>query len=339
MPQIHGPASSAAPPRATIIASSTLPSPSTEVLAPRNAAIPPRMSNAPIAKRVRESGVPRLARFHRPSPRAQRTAKPMAASTTGHAKLPSNQNPASQSRASTPTMTNPMPTARRASEAGCGAEEARLHPWAPRAARGARPARRPRDRSPRQARMLTSTPPHDVRPHAEVMADAAGNARDPAVAAAALEAGSPFTGVDLGHAGMFPHASGHNDGGQPREPTGPAQGPIRDFPNRNRPPRDRPSAHDNRTADRSPRPPAPWRRPRPRRRRERPRRLLQRRSAADPHRLRWPDGVQRARPGALSAQLVVHPDRYGRPIGRPAHLRRHEVPRLGLWSPGWSSSP
>ena len=45
---------------------------------------------------------------------------------------------------------------------------------------------------------------HDVRPHAEVLADAAGHARNPAVAAAALEAGSPFTGVDLGHAGMFP---------------------------------------------------------------------------------------------------------------------------------------
>ena len=71
-----------------------------------------------------------------------------------------------------------------------------------------------------------------------------------------------------------------------------------------------------------PRPPAPWRRPRHRRRRERPRRLLQRRPAADPHRLRRPDGVQRARPGTLSARLVVHPDRYRRPIGRPAHPRR-----------------
>ena len=52
--------------------------------------------------------------------------------------------------------------------------------------------------------------PHDVRPHAEVLADAAGHARNPAVAAAALEAGSPFAGVDLGHAGMFPHASGRS---------------------------------------------------------------------------------------------------------------------------------
>ena len=41
MPQIHGPASSAAPPRATIIASSTLPRPSTDVLAARKTAIPP----------------------------------------------------------------------------------------------------------------------------------------------------------------------------------------------------------------------------------------------------------------------------------------------------------
>ena len=72
---------------------------------------------------------------------------------------------------------------------------------------------------------------HDVRPHAEVMADAAGHARNPAVAAAALEAGSPFAGVDLGHAGMFPYALGRPRWGTTPRTRGGTQGPIGDFPN------------------------------------------------------------------------------------------------------------
>ena len=46
--------------------------------------------------------------------------------------------------------------------------------------------------------------PHDARLHAKVVADPTGDAGDPSVAAAALEAGSPLTGVDLGHGRMFP---------------------------------------------------------------------------------------------------------------------------------------
>ena len=93
--------------------------------------------------------------------------------------------------------------------------------------------------------------------------------------------GEPVRGHRPGpcrHVPTGPRAA--HDGGQPRERAVGTQGPIGDFPNGARPRPGRSSAHDDRTANRPPRPPAPRRRPRHRRRRERPRRLLQRRPAA-----------------------------------------------------------
>ena len=207
MPQIHGPASSAAPPSATIIASSTLPRPSIDVRAPRKTAIPARISTAPIANRVADNGVPRVSRFHRPrspSPRAQRTAKPMAPSTTGHARFPWNQRPASQRSARIPTMTRPIadgPARRRQPDPA----RRRLDPVSQGLERGEQPGQDVDDEPEAGGEGADDErDPHDARLHAEVVADAAGHAGDPSVAAAALEAGSPLTGVDLGHGRMFP---------------------------------------------------------------------------------------------------------------------------------------
>ncbi len=85
--------------------------------------MPARMSTEPIATRGSDtsplttdsSGVPRLDSVQRPRPssvlRAQRMAKPMAASTTGQPRSPPNQKPEIQRRTIKPAMTSPIPSA------------------------------------------------------------------------------------------------------------------------------------------------------------------------------------------------------------------------------------
>ena len=249
----------------------------------------------------------------------------MAASTTGQARLPSNHSPASQRSASSPAMTRPMPSARR----GVGIAIRRI---ARLDAIGLRFERREEpgqdvddDAEARGEREHDERDAHGVGLHAEVMTDAAGDAADPSVAAAALEAGSAFARVDLGHArhvptGPRPPTMGEN----PENAAGRLRVRCGISPMVSRLRRPIIVRMTTRTANRPPRASAPWRRPRHRRRRERHRRLLQRRPAADPHRLRRPDGVQRARPAPLPGSLAVHPDRHRRPVDRPAPLRRRD---------------
>ena len=118
---IHGPASSTRPPTVTITASTTLVAASNEVVTASRMPMPPRIRTAPMATRTGDTrpdstastGVPKLAKSRRarrsPGSRAQRTAKPIAASTAGHAMPAPNQRPTAQSRAMTPPTTSTDP--------------------------------------------------------------------------------------------------------------------------------------------------------------------------------------------------------------------------------------